>query len=300
MEILEVILHSFIHAVKDSLIVIPFMYLAYLLIGVLERGGGAFMLRAIVGANKVGPLIGGAIGAAPSCGFSAAASNLYSSGLLTAGTLISVYLSTSDEMLAVMIGKGVAPLEILKILGIKVIIAIIAGFALDFVIRLYYRIRYKAEYEAEDGEEYDGNMECECGDSCCAAGGMNLFLAALLRTLRVLLFIVIVSFIINVVFEIYDINVWAAALQKMPVVGCLVAALVGLIPNCAVSVAVTTLYLNGVIGAPIMMTALLAGAGSGLLVLWRANRNMAENLYLTVSLYVISVIFGSISGIILF
>lgn len=258
------------------------------------------MLRAIVGANKVGPLIGATLGAAPSCGFSAAASNLYASGLLTAGTLISVYLSTSDEMLAVMIGKGVAPLEILKIVGIKVAIAIISGFALDFVIRLYYRIRYKAEYEAEDSGEYDENMECECGDPCCAAGGMNLFLAALLRTFRVLLFIIIVSFAINVVFEVYDINEWAAALQKMPVVGCLVAALVGLIPNCAVSVAVTTLYVNGVIGAPIMMTALLAGAGSGLLVLWRANRNMAENLYVTVSVYVISVVFGSISGIILF
>lgn len=300
MEILEVILHSFIHAIKDSLIVIPFMYLAYLMIGVLERGGGTFMLRAIVGANKVGPLIGGLLGAAPSCGFSAAASNLYASGLLTTGTLVSVFLSTSDEMLAVMVGSGVKPLEILKIIGIKVVIAVIAGFMLDIFIRLYYRIRYKAQYETEEGGEFDENVECDCGDACCAAGGMNLFLAALIRSLRVLVFIIIVSFAINVVFEFFDIEVWAAALSKMSLVGCLVAGLVGLIPNCAVSVAVTTLYVNGVIGAPIMLTALLAGAGSGLLVLFRANRNHKENLFVLVSVYVLSVIFGSIFGIILF
>ena len=304
-EVFHVILHSLLHALKDSLVVIPFMYLAYLVIGVIERGGGTLMIRAIVGASKVGPFFGGLLGAAPSCGFSAAASNLYSGGLLTTGTLISVMLSTSDEMLAVMVSERVGALEILRILGVKVLVAILAGFALDGLIRIYYKVKYKEEYEAESDaeiseEDFEDGVACGCGDACCAGGGMNLFLAALIRMLRVFLFIVLITFVLNVVFEYCDINKWAAELQSMPVVGCLVAGLIGLIPNCAVSVAITTLYVNGVINAPIMLTALLAGAGSGLLVLYRSNKNLAENIFVTVSVYVLSVVFGALCGTILF
>ncbi len=304
-EVFHVILHSLLHALKDSLIIIPFMYLAYIVIGVIERGGGRIMIRAIVGASKIGPLFGGLLGAAPSCGFSAAASNLYSGGLLTTGTLVSVFLSTSDEMLAVMISERVDALEILKILGVKVAVAIAAGFALDGLIRIYYKVKYKEEYEPdrddESGEvDFEEGVSCGCGDAFCAGGGMNLFLAALIRMLRVLLFIVLITFVINVVFEYCDINMWAAELNRMPVVGCLVAGIIGLIPNCAVSVAITTLYVNGVINAPIMLTSLLAGAGSGLLVLYRSNKNIAENIFVTVSVYALSVVFGAVCGTILF
>ncbi len=298
--------HALEHALKDTVLVIPFMFLAYLLIGALERGAGRFMIRAIVGAGKVGPLFGGALGLAPSCGFSAAASNLYGAGILTAGTLISVYLSTSDEMLAVMISSRAPVQTILKILLAKLLSAIIAGFLLDFVIRLIYKLKYPEEYKEQnfenDGEITDEDLEacdCGCGDSFCAAEG-NLFSSALLRTLRVFSFIVLLSFIINIALDFFDISDVLRSLSDIPFAGSLVAGLIGLIPNCAVSVAVTELFLEGIIGAPFMLTALLAGAGSGLLILFRANDNFKENLLVCAEVYGFSVIFGTIFGHILF
>ncbi|MBR6651342.1 MAG: arsenic efflux protein [Clostridia bacterium] len=299
-------LHILEHTLKDTVLIIPFMFLAYLLIGALERGGGRFMIRAIVGAGKIGPLIGGVLGMAPSCGFSAAASNLYGAGILTAGTLISVYLSTSDEMLAVMISNQAPIATILKILLSKALSAVIAGFALDFTIRLFYKLKYPEEY-AENDYENDGEISeedleacnCGCGDSFCAAEG-NLFVSALVRTLRVFAFIFALSFLINVVLEFFDIADALRSLSDIPVVGSLVAGLIGLIPNCAVSVAVTELFLEGIIGAPFMLTALLAGAGSGLLILFRANDNFKENLLVCAEVYGFSVVFGTIFGHILF
>ncbi len=298
--------HALEHALNDTVLIIPFMFLAYLLIGALERGGGKFMIRAVVGAGKIGPLIGGVLGLAPSCGFSAAASNLYGAGILTAGTLISVYLSTSDEMLAVMISNQADIGTILKILLAKFLSAVIAGFVLDFTIRLYYRLRYPEEYKNID-KENDGKIseeeleacDCGCGDSFCAAEG-NLFVSAIVRTIRVFVFILLLSFIINIALEFFDISDALRSLSDIPVLGSLIAGLIGLIPNCAVSVAVTELFLEGIIGAPFMLTALMAGAGSGLLILFRANDNFKENLLVCAEVYGFSVIFGTILGHILF
>ncbi len=305
-EIMHVILHGVEHTLKDTVLMIPFMFLAYLLIGALERGGGRFMIRAVVGAGKIGPLIGGVLGLAPSCGFSAAAANLYGAGILTAGTLISVFLSTSDEMLAIMISNRVDVWLILKILAVKAISAIIAGFVLDTGIRAYYRRKYPEEYEDEkpndDGEISEEELEacdCGCGDSFCAAEG-NLFVSALVRTLRVYAFIAVISFVLNILLEFFDISAALRAISDIPVVGSLIAGLIGLIPNCAVSVAVTELFIEGIIGAPFLLTALLAGAGSGLLILFRANDNFKENLLVCGEVYVFSVILGSIFGLILF
>ena len=305
--VLHTVWHSVKHAFEDTVLIIPFMLLAYLLIGALERGGGRFMIRAIAGAGKVGPLIGGALGLAPSCGFSAAASNLYGAGILTAGTLISVYLSTSDEMLAVMISNQADIGLILKILLSKALAAIIAGFVLDTSIRLYYRLKYPAEYE-NMGEENDGEVtedeldacDCGCGDNFCGAAGGNLFVSAVVRTIRVFLFILALSFVINIILEFFDISGALRSISDIPVLGSLVAGLIGLIPNCAVSVAVTELFLEGIIGAPFMLTALMAGAGSGLLILFRANDNFKENLLVCAEVYTFSVIFGTIFGHILF
>ena len=171
-------------------------------------------------------------------------------------------------MLAVMISNQADIGLILKILLSKALAAIIAGFALDTGIRLYYKLKYPEEYE-NMGEENNGEVteeeleacDCGCGDSFCAAEG-NLLVSAIIRTLRVFLFIVLLSFIINIILEFFDISGALRSLSDIPVVGSLVAGLIGLIPNCAVSVAVTELFLEGIIGAPFMLTALMASAGS--------------------------------------
>lgn len=301
------------HTITETALVFPFLFLAFLVIGVLERGAGRRMISVILAADKVGPLAGGLLGALPSCGFSAASSSLFGAGLLTTGTLLAVYLSTSDEMLAVMISESIPPLTIFKILAIKVGSAIICGFLVDWSARLFYAIAEKKKRGSSYGEEEDGEssetanaeeavdnaMECGCSDAFCAAKG-NLFASSLVRTLRIFSFIFAMSIALNVAMHFVDMEAVAAFLAKTPVLGCIITGLLGLIPNCAVSVALTHCWINGIISESMMLSGLMTGAGSGLLILLRSNRNKLENVTFIALLLFFGILFGSIAGLIFF
>lgn len=295
------------HTVKETALIFPFMFLAFLFIGMLERGAGRKMISVILAADKIGPLAGGLLGALPSCGFSAASSNLFGAGLLTTGTLLAVYLATSDEMIAVMVANRVDVLTIFKILAVKVGSAIICGFLVDGIARLYYKImelrQKKNEEETEedrDAEEIiDEAMECGCEDAFCAAKG-NLFSSSLVRTLRIFAFVFGISLILNVLICFIDQEQIAEVLSKMPVLGCIITGFLGLIPNCAVSVALTEFWIDGIISAPMMLAGLMTGAGSGLLILLRTNKNKLENITFIALLLFFGILFGSISGILFF
>lgn len=298
---------ALLDALKDSAMILPFMFAAFVVIGLIERGAGKRMVSVILAADKIGPLPGALLGVVPSCGFSAAASNLYGAGLITTGTLLAVYLSTSDEMLAVMVSSTSAaatPAFILKVLGVKALSGIICGFAADGAVRLVYAISRRSAEKAQnsddgtDEEEYNAE-ECCCTDGCCAAKG-NLFLSALKRTLRTLAFIFVISLVLGVMFAYVDKAAVGAFMKKMPVLGCVISALLGLIPNCAVSVALTELYLEGVISVQMMLCGLMTGAGSGLLVLFHSNKNMTENAVFVLLLFVSGLGMGSLAGALLF
>lgn len=302
MKFFEILPDVLIDALKDTALILPFMFAAFLVIGLIERGAGRRMVSAILAADKIGPLPGGLLGVIPSCGFSAAASNLYGAGLLTTGTLLAVYLSTSDEMIAVMVSQRAAVGDMLKILAVKAGCAIVCGFLVDGIIRLVYAIAHRSE-RTEDAEADEGAVdaatECGCTDGCCAAKG-NLFLSALKRTLRILLFIFIISVVIGVIFAFVDRDAIASFLASHPVPGCIISALLGLIPNCAVSVALTEFYLDGIISAPMMLCGLMTGAGSGLLVLFRTNQSIKESLAVLVLLFISGLIFGTAAGYLFF
>lgn len=304
MELFMQIPGALLDTLKDSLLIFPFMFGAFIVIGLLERGAGRRMVSIILTADRVGPLAGGLLGVVPSCGFSAAASNLFGAGLLTTGTLLAVYISTSDEMLAVMVSERADPLLILKILAIKAGCGILFGFLADGGVRLWYAIKQK-KYVPEDGEAEDEeeviNDACSCGctDGCCAAQG-NLFLSALKRTLRIFLFILAISFVINVIFIFVDPASVGEFMSRFPVLGCVIAALLGLIPNCAVSVALTELYLGGIINASALLAGLMTGAGSGLLVLFRTNPDRRENIVTVALLFAGGLVLGSLAGAIFF
>lgn len=298
---------ALLDALKDSAMILPFMFAAFVVIGLIERGAGKRMVSVILAADKIGPLPGALLGVVPSCGFSAAASNLYGAGLITTGTLLAVYLSTSDEMLAVMVSSTSAaatPAFILKVLGVKALSGIICGFAADGAVRLVYAINRRSAEKAQnsddgaDEEEYNAE-ECCCTDGCCAAKG-NLFLSALKRTLRTFAFIFVISLVLGVLFAYVDKAAVGAFMKKMPVLGCVISALLGLIPNCAVSVALTELYLEGVISVQMMLCGLMTGAGSGLLVLFHSNKNMTENAVFVLLLFVSGLGMGSLAGALLF
>ena len=298
---------ALLDALKDSAMILPFMFAAFVVIGLIERGAGKRMVSVILAADKIGPLPGALLGVVPSCGFSAAASNLYGAGLITTGTLLAVYLSTSDEMLAVMVSSTSAaatPAFILKVLGVKALSGIICGFAADGAVRLVYAISRRSAEKAQnsdagaDEEEYPAE-ECCCTDGGCAAKG-TLFLSALKRTLRTFAFIFVISLVLGVLFAYVDKAAVGAFMKKMPVLGCVISALLGLIPNCAVSVALTELYLEGVISVQMMLCGLMTGAGSGLLVLFHSNKNMTENAVFVLLLFVSGLGMGSLAGALLF
>ena len=213
---------------------------------------------------------------------SAAASSLYAGHVITVGTLLAIFLSTSDEMLPIMISEAVAPVVIVKILAAKVIIGMISGLVVEF---LYVGVMKKHE------KEMDIHVVCEEEHCSCEDG---IFRSAFKHTLKIFAYILIISFLLNVVIGFIGEDTLAGFFTAMPLVGEAVAALVGLIPNCASSVVITELYLGGIIGAGAMMSGLLVNAGVGLLVLFRLNRDWKQNAGIVAALYGLGVFWGVI------
>lgn len=272
MELLwDVILDSLIDDVK----LLPFLLVTYLVMELLEHKAGSRMQEMVQKAGKAGPVIGSILGIFPQCGFSAAASNLYAGRIITLGTLFSIYLSTSDEMLPIMISEKAPISMILKILAVKVLVGMLAGFAVDL---LHHR---KQEMQIEH--------LCEQHHCHCEKG---IWKSALHHTLEIFAYILLISFVLNLIIGCVGEEALGNLLMNRPVIGELITGLVGLIPNCAASVVITQLYLEGVLSAGAMMTGLLAGSGVGILVLLRVNDDKKENLRIILLLYATAVLAG--------
>lgn len=280
-------------AVLDTLRLIPFLFLTYLAMEYLEHKSGDRAKNALQKAGRFGPIAGGIIGAFPQCGFSAAASSLYSGGVITVGTLLAVFLSTSDEMLPIFISEAVPAGLIFKILGIKVVLGMITGLVLDFVWKYVEGKRRAYEEKCHHHKaihEKDIHDLCEHEHCHCEEG--SILKSAVLHTMQITLFIFLISFVIGFAVELVGEEQIAAILANRPVAGVFLAGIVGLIPNCAASVVITQLYLAGVLGLGQMMAGLLVGAGIGILVLCRTNSNARENLSIIGLLYASGVFWG--------
>lgn len=269
---IDVVLDSFI----DSIKLVPFLFVTYLLMECLEHKAGDKMQAAIRGAGKGGPVIGAVLGIFPQCGFSAAASNLYAGRIITMGTLMAVFLSTSDEMLPIMISENAGVSMIAKVLAVKAAVAVIAGFLIDFLFR-----------------KKEENMQIEhlCEQHHCHCEN-GIWKSALHHTVEIFLYILAISFVLNLMIVWIGEEVLGGIILNRPVIGALLAGLVGLIPNCAASVILTKLYLGGVLSGGAMIAGLLSGTGVGLLVLLRVNDDRRENLRFVALLYVIGVVAG--------
>ena len=277
---MEPIIHVFMHAFKDTLVLLPFLFLTYLAMEALEHKASAKSEEAIKRAGVAGPVIGGLLGVVPQCGFSAAAATLYAGRVITLGTLIAVFLSTSDEMLPILIAEQ-APLALIgKVLGIKLCIGIAAGFIVDVCLRALKRT----------GDNHVHIHElCEHEHCHCDHGIVR---SAASHTLNVALFIFLISLVLGAVMHIVGEETLAEFVSGNIFLSVCAASLVGLIPNCAASVAITELYLSGVLGAGAMIGGLLTSAGVGLLVLFRTNRPMKDNLFIVALIFGIGVVFG--------
>ena len=293
---LEIIQDTLVDAIK----LLPFLFITYLIMEYIEHKMGHKTKHAIKKSGKWGPIIGSVLGAFPQCGFSVSATNLYAGRVITLGTLIAVYLSTSDEMLPIFISEAVSPIIILKILGIKLIVGMIAGILIDFVTHI---VKSKIDKNKKDDKEnIEENEEDEIGHICeedhCHCDESGILKSAIHHTLNILLFIVIVTFIINIVVHFVGEETIAGWILNKPVVGPIIASLIGLIPNCAASVIITNMYLENVISLGSMISGLLTGAGVGLAVLFKTNNKIKENIGIVVLLYAIGVISGIVIDLI--
>lgn len=274
-------LHIIEHSVLDSLKLVPFLFLTYLVMEYLEHKAGDKTQKVIGKAGKYGPLLGGVLGVAPQCGFSTAASNLYAGRVISIGTLLAVYLSTSDEMLPILISAKAEPALIVKILVLKVLIGMAAGFLVDFL------------FAGKQKEHHHIHEMCEEQNCHCEEGILR---SAINHTVRITFFILLITFALNLVMHYVGEDALASLLRDHGIVGPILSGLVGLIPNCASSVVITQLYLEGAMSFGTMMAGLLVGAGVGVLVLCRVNHNRKENLQIIGLLYLIGVVSGIILG----
>ena len=312
--------HVLEHSVSDTLYLIPFLFVTYLAMEWLEHRTAGKTQEAIQRAGAAGPIAGALLGAVPQCGFSAAAATLYAGRVVTLGTVFAVFLSTSDEMLPIFLAEQVPADVILKILGVKVVIGMVMGFIVDAVLRIARRDKQRLRIH-----ELCERDHCHCGGDCatcesnpelvyehhddCATGcthehhhhdhghdhdhgWKDIFKSALVHTVQVAVFVFVITIVLNAALEVVGEDALASFLGANPVLSVLGAALVGLVPNCAASVVIAQLYVEGLLGAGAMLAGLLVSAGVGLLVLLRTNRHIKENLAIIGVLYVTGVAWG--------
>ena len=257
-------------AIIDVLKLIPFLFISFLIMELIEHKLNN--KKSLSKANKYGPFIGSTLGIIPQCGFSALASNLYAARVITLGTLISVYLSTSDEMLPIMISHQTDITIILKILLIKFLIGLLFGFLIDFI----YQQKNKTDIKHICEEDH-----CHCED--------GIIKSSLIHTLKIAFFILVINIVLNL---IIDENIIRSFATNNKILAPIITSLIGLIPNCASSVIITELYLDGIITLGSCLSGLLAGAGVGILVLFKQNKNLKENLLILLILVFIASICG--------
>jgi hypothetical protein len=282
-----------IDIIKDTLIdgikLLPFLFITYLIMEYIEHKTGNKAQNIVKKSGKFGPLFGGILGVFPQCGFSAAAANLYSARIISIGTLIAVFLSTSDEMLPILISESASVGLILQILAIKLVIGVVAGFAVDIITRFINK-------KKEDNVVENVSHLCEHEHCDCEHG---IFKSSLKHTLNIFLFIIIITFILNIGIHLIGEENISNFITRFPTVGILICALVGFIPNCASSVIITELYLTNLISMGAMISGLLVGSGIGMLVLFKSNKNIKENLKIAGILYLIGIISGFIINLVI-
>lgn len=235
--------------------------------------------------GKVGPLVGGALGAFPQCGFSVMASNLYAARIITVGTLVAIMLSTSDEMLPLLLSEGTDIGIVMKMLAIKVIIGIIAGFTIDYILR-----NRTVKKEQEIMHEMCEHDHCNCEE--------GIFLSSIKHTLSIFLFILLFTFVLNTIIYYIGEDTLANLFSKNIVLGPVVASIIGLIPNCAASVVITELYISSTITLGATIAGLLSSSGLALLILFKNNKNLKENIYILLTLLGIGIFSGIIIDLI--
>lgn len=264
----------------DCLKMLPFLFVAFILIEALEHYSSNFTAKALAKVGKAGPVVGAVAGCVPQCGFSVMAANLYAGGIISVGTLLSVFIATSDEAVLIIMSNPERIREVGVLLAAKVIIAVTAGYIID----IFFRNQIATVKES-------GNLCKDCG---CDEEDAGIWKPAWHHTIRIFIYLFIFTGILNLCIEIFGIEQLSKFLLGNTIFQPVIAAIIGLIPNCAASVILTQLYLNGAISFASVIAGLCTGAGVGLVVLFKMNRNRRENLKIVGVLFLVAVAAGMI------
>lgn len=268
--------------IADCLKIIPFLFIAFLILEYLEHNISNKSINMAKKAGKYGPIIGSILGAIPQCGFSVAATNLYATKIITRGTLIAIFLSTSDEMIPVLLSQNIDIKKILLILGIKIIIGIIIGLLVDII--------FKKDISSEN------TIDKLCEETHCDCEHKPI-LSSIKHTISITGFIFIFSLILNIIVEYFGHTYIEKALSYNNFIGPIISSLVGLIPNCASSVIISEMYAKGIVNISSLIAGLLTNSGLGILVLFKTNKNIKDNLLILSIIYIVGVLVGVISNI---
>lgn len=263
----------------DSLKLLPFLFIAFFIIEIIEHKLSKKSEKLISKAGNVGPLMGAILGLFPQCGFSVLATNLYVTRIISLGTLISIYLSTSDEMLPILLTRNVLYMVIVKLLLIKFVIGMTFGFIIDLIYRKKY-VNKNTNYEICDKEH------CHCNK--------GILHSTIKHTLNTILYIFIISFILNTALHFGGEKILSNVFLSNSFLGPFISSLVGLIPNCGASIMITELYLNNALSLGSAVAGLLSGSGLAILVLFKSNKNLKENFIILSIVYFIGVVCGII------
>lgn len=265
-------------ALLDTIKLLPYLFITFLVLELIEHKLSKKTQKVITKYKNVGPIVGGILGGFPQCGFSAMASNLYTSRVITMGTLIAIFLSTSDEMLPVMLGEDVPILLIIKIIVFKIIVGIMVGLLVDLI------------FKNKTGSNSIKDL-CEEEDCHCKNG---LFLSSIIHTFKTAIFVLIANLFINIVIYYIGIDKLYNMLNGSNIFVYFLSSLIGLIPNCAASIILTEVYVSGLVPMGIAISGLLTGSGIGILLLFKSNNSLKENLTILSIVYTVGVVIGII------
>lgn len=260
----------------DCFKILPFLFLAFLLIEYVEHKLNNKKIISTSGFK--GPLIGSTLGLLPQCGFGTLATNLYITRIISLGTLIAIYLSTSDEMLPILISQKVSYKLIIIILIVKFLTGLIIGFIIDFILRKHKK-REKTNYHICEEEH------CHCNE--------GIIKSSLIHSIKIFFFLLIITFLLNTIMYYVGSEYLSKILLKDNIFAPFISSLIGLIPNCASSIIVTELYLSNAISFGTMMAGLLTGSGVSILILFKSNKNLKENIFILLVVYLVGVLIGT-------
>lgn len=285
---MEILLDILKDAILDSIKLLPFLFISYLIIELIEHKASDNIRKRLIGAGKFGSIFGALFGVIPQCGFSVTASTLFSSGVITMGTLIAVFISTSDEAIPVLMSSSENIGKILPLIIVKVCFALIVGLVIDLLVEKKQTIK-------EIDSNYHKHTHDVCSNCNCEE---NLLVSVLKHTFSIFLFI----FVFNLIFSFIITFIGEENLSKLLLTGSMfqpiVAGLIGLIPNCAASVLLTELYIQNIVSFASVITGLSVGSGLGLIVLFKQNKNIKQNLKIMFITFGVSVVFGILIEII--